>query len=965
MSLRHPKLTIFLLLSLIVHVLFVALYGLGAQWSRRAAQHRQADEARARETEANPVGATREAAREAARTQTRETLIDELAQHFTELVTNSMPAAKQEAAWQAITNALDPSLRALARDLADPEFPERDLQDALLALKRDMVTNLRDQLAEERRAETMTQFDEVLRTELAPAVAEFYRQAVERLVGRHLVREASGLVRDEERLHQRVAGELRKQADLALAESKQAQATLDQAVAAVEQGRVPQKEVTVTKGSLDRAALRLGYLADNAAAWDPALASRVETVRSNALAQAVRAHEGVATIPAMTLDAGTTNAIRTAATAAAALTDAVTRLREEVNAAVDYSGPVAAREAVQHVLATGGQAQLERAFAERFSAESLPRLGIQLADALDATAGAPATAAHARAAWEAQLAESLRKALGDVLAPSAPALEATRRSLGLPTDVNTPTTPPEHPRMATLATAMQTLLTRYADGPMTEAAGPAAGENGLARALKAWQRDRAPAADPLYGYMSDVASSLASGRTGFFEAGGHPLSFQTLRQEAYDRTRYAEAAARSGYRFEQDAYDKLTAGIQSRTGMEGLPRTMATPPDASPSPPETTDLPTRAARLLLPGGDTPPSQTVSDDTPYAPTFPHVRFLQIPFRKNPITLDGELNDWSGVPEVELPVSWAAGATPDAHTPATQRVRLAWDHSGIYLAATVIDPDRQISVVPHTRFWDGDAVEIHLDGRNRKQRHRTSDWGQQFWVWPRTTAAADGTAATCGEASWSPGDGWYWAPKGRDYLGQAARATADGWTLEVHAPRERLRDLPLEPGRLIGLNLSVCVGTPAYYYLAGGTEVHPSDHPDTWADALLAGADGTLSTDTPAGLPPGAFGPGDRVRLRVVDADMNLSDTGSDRVAVMAEADGGERATIVLQETTPASGEFEGWLHTALRTGVPRPAVLTVYEGERVRLRYVDQARASAARAVDITLDLHAAAPIASF
>jgi hypothetical protein len=57
--------------------------------------------------------------------------------------------------------------------------------------------------------------------------------------------------------------------------------------------------------------------------------------------------------------------------------------------------------------------------------------------------------------------------------------------------------------------------------------------------------------------------------------------------------------------------------------------------------------------------------------------------------------------------------------------------------------------------------------------------------------------------------------------------------------------------------------------------------------------------------------------------------------------------------VLEETGLATGVFEGAITTALALDEAVPAVLGVYEGERVDILYVDQARANGAREAQIS------------
>ena len=111
-------------------------------------------------------------------------------------------------------------------------------------------------------------------------------------------------------------------------------------------------------------------------------------------------------------------------------------------------------------------------------------------------------------------------------------------------------------------------------------------------------------------------------------------------------------------------------------------------------------------------------------------------------------------------------------------------------------------------------------------------------------------------------------------------------------------------------------------------------------------------------------------GEPLRMRVTDADMNLSDAARDRVAVTVSTRRGGRRSIVLEETGDATGVFEGALPTTLDTGdAPAgPATgtpsgpLPLLDGDAVEITYTDQCRPDGARDVPVKLTLPTAAAV---
>jgi len=293
---------------------------------------------------------------------------------------------------------------------------------------------------------------------------------------------------------------------------------------------------------------------------------------------------------------------------------------------------------------------------------------------------------------------------------------------------------------------------------------------------------------------------------------------------------------------------------------------------------------------------------------------------------------------------------------------QLMQLGWRADGLYCRFTVKDPDRQLSKTVAGAFWVGDTVEVWIDALNSKEKFRARHAGQQFWIWP--DGAADDASATGGESVVEKRGGNY-TPRvlHQAELQRATVKTADGYIVEFRLPAERLLDADFAPGRIVGFNAYVSTKSSTDWYWSAGKDAGTYGQPDTWGDLLLAGSDAKVELAERSAPTPALLLPGKPVQLRVVDGDMDLSSARRDKVMVtMRPAHGGQHV-VVLEETGPATGIFEGSTSTALALGDDQPGVLAVYEGERVDACYLDQARANGARNAEVRLQLRFASVLA--
>ena len=173
-----------------------------------------------------------------------------------------------------------------------------------------------------------------------------------------------------------------------------------------------------------------------------------------------------------------------------------------------------------------------------------------------------------------------------------------------------------------------------------------------------------------------------------------------------------------------------------------------------------------------------------------------------------------------------------------------MKACWDATGFYFAYDVKDADDKITKAKSGDFWEGDAVELWVDTLNAKDKGRTA-CTYQFWAWP--DGAANDPTLVAGEAVRYGTRGLRRLQErpDPDRVPQDARRVDDRGARPRRAVRPpRRREIDMRPGRIVGMNLSICTGTPLYYYWAGTSDVRTSLHADTWGDALLAGSDGKL-------------------------------------------------------------------------------------------------------------------------
>jgi len=344
-----------------------------------------------------------------------------------------------------------------------------------------------------------------------------------------------------------------------------------------------------------------------------------------------------------------------------------------------------------------------------------------------------------------------------------------------------------------------------------------------------------------------------------------------------------------------------------------------------------------------------------------PAFKSHRFAGVPLLADGVVaLDGDLADWKDVPALALLPVLKGNWDKVKSRPEKQLAYAAWCRDGLLLAFDVEDTTAGVESPGNlNQFWLYDNVEIFLDTLNTKSPGRGEPHTHQFCVFP---FGVPGKPDLTGYEVFVRGDAADLVALDRLSIRRAAKKTPRGWTLEVLLTADRLKKADLAPGRVVGFNVQIDTGSDLYYYWTANEKFRTSMHPDTWGDLQLLGSDAKIAFLDDAGKAGAEMVvPGKALRVRVEDPDMNLHPAKKDRVGVVVRTASGESRALVLEETTPTSGVFEGAYATALNVGGGPAAVLPVYEGEAVTAEYLDQVRAYGERNETVTAKL----PVATF
>lgn len=394
---------------------------------------------------------------------------------------------------------------------------------------------------------------------------------------------------------------------------------------------------------------------------------------------------------------------------------------------------------------------------------------------------------------------------------------------------------------------------------------------------------------------------------------------------------------------DEAAYAEVAGQIAGRTAVQGerWTRQGAHGAASQAAGPEG-DRPARVVGRAV--GEATPA--LANDQAYVPTFKTLAFATLPYCTTSFRIDGKLEKWDALPAIELRPEHGGDRSK-------QVMKLAWSNAGVFIYCRIADPNRRIDKAEPGNFWESDSVELWMDAFNSKEKYRTRHIGQQFWLWP--AGSASDPALTGGEAvSQGKKSGFRNVGLRAEQLERWATQTAEGWVMEARIPPALINNADLAAGRILGFNVYVNTMGGTDWYWSAGDKVSTSLQPDTWGDLLLAGSDGAVEVLCGDGdKARTVLAVGEPLRLRVSDSDMDLDPAARDKVMVTIKDARAGQQIAVLEETGGSTGVFEGAVTTALALDQPVPAVLSVFEGERVSIVYVDQARANGAREALLT------------
>ncbi|MDK1031876.1 MAG: sugar-binding protein [Planctomycetia bacterium] len=184
-------------------------------------------------------------------------------------------------------------------------------------------------------------------------------------------------------------------------------------------------------------------------------------------------------------------------------------------------------------------------------------------------------------------------------------------------------------------------------------------------------------------------------------------------------------------------------------------------------------------------------------TLYPEPFARDTKVEIPKLEAPFTLDGRLDEWKGVPSTFLagPFQLAFGEKKwEGREDLAAELRLAWNDDSILIAIKVFDSALKNPHLGTPAVWQGDCVEIFVDGRNRKTRDANKYSKGVYQVFAAPALKEGGKADVHAGA----------LPKG---MHAASSLFGGGYILEVAIPFANLPGVEAKAGRVFSLDIAV--------------------------------------------------------------------------------------------------------------------------------------------------------------
>jgi hypothetical protein len=302
----------------------------------------------------------------------------------------------------------------------------------------------------------------------------------------------------------------------------------------------------------------------------------------------------------------------------------------------------------------------------------------------------------------------------------------------------------------------------------------------------------------------------------------------------------------------------------------------------------------------------------------------------PHTEQPVVIDGNLDEWKSAARFKLKGK-RQGALPLPPELQSCNFLLAqWDNQGFYFAYEI--NDSHDNPCNPSSFWDTDALELFFDPLNYKDSIRTIDRSFQFWVWPRI------------QRNWGySGESVFISPEHynprllQDGIQVASRRTGNRYTCEVRVSPRLMKYTTLMPGKILGFNYSINNGENVYLRWVTNKGINISGHPNLWGDLLLMGSSARLVVS-----PDTMILPGQSLRIRIVDHDMNLSYSKQDKVFLKVRSGRtGDFLPCTAIESGPNTGVFSTFVNTIFGIEAVDREKLSVLPGDLLEIYYLDQ------------------------
>lgn len=185
------------------------------------------------------------------------------------------------------------------------------------------------------------------------------------------------------------------------------------------------------------------------------------------------------------------------------------------------------------------------------------------------------------------------------------------------------------------------------------------------------------------------------------------------------------------------------------------------------------------------------------------------------RGGPITIDGRLDDWRGVPAIPITnrYKWHTSSTQTGQEGDSQaRFRVAWDEECLYLAVEVVDDKLVFTNGGGVNNWNNDSLQVYIDtfcdARFKPTRgFDMNDYNYDFCRNPEDKGKATPWRMVTPEEQLTGGGYALKNSRLEPNIKTAFRERAGGYVYEIAFPKRYVQPMALEPGNVVGFGLFV--------------------------------------------------------------------------------------------------------------------------------------------------------------